>query len=187
MAKITYANKVALNEQSDIANENKTTYSDMNEIKEVVNENDTNVGDLSSLTTAIKDSIVGAINELNSPVNNILWEGGYYMSATQVANLSKKVSEQKHGIVLVWTNYENGQIQNNGVNCFFIPKKFVELYPSMGHGQLLIHGWNGNIGKKYVYISDDKITGFANNSEVVTENNIAFYNNQYVLRYVIGV
>lgn len=38
MAKITYADKVALNPQPSIANENKVTDSDMNEIKNSVNE-----------------------------------------------------------------------------------------------------------------------------------------------------
>ena len=40
MAKITYADKVALNENADVADINKCKYSDMNEIKAVVNAND---------------------------------------------------------------------------------------------------------------------------------------------------
>ena len=39
MAQITYANKVALNENPEIANINKVTDDDMNEIKQVVNDN----------------------------------------------------------------------------------------------------------------------------------------------------
>ena len=39
MAKITFADKVALNPQPSIANENKVTDADMNEIKSVVNSN----------------------------------------------------------------------------------------------------------------------------------------------------
>ena len=39
MAKITYTNKVALNENPEIANINKVTDDDMNEIKQVVNDN----------------------------------------------------------------------------------------------------------------------------------------------------
>lgn len=37
MAKITYTNKVTLNPQSSVADENKVTSGDMNEIKSVVN------------------------------------------------------------------------------------------------------------------------------------------------------
>lgn len=39
MAQITYTNKVALNENPEIANINKVTDDDMNEIKQVVNDN----------------------------------------------------------------------------------------------------------------------------------------------------
>lgn len=66
MAKITYTNKVALNENPEIALINKVTDDDMNEIKSVVNTNDDNVGDITTLTTATKTSTVAAINELNS-------------------------------------------------------------------------------------------------------------------------
>lgn len=64
MAKITYTNKVTLNEQPSVADINKVTDDDMNEIKSVVNTNDDNVGTLSNLNTTDKTSIVNAINEL---------------------------------------------------------------------------------------------------------------------------
>lgn len=70
MAKITYTDKVTLNEQPSISAENKVTDDDMNEIKNVVNTNDDNVGDLSNLKTTTKTSIVEAINEI---VGEILW------------------------------------------------------------------------------------------------------------------
>ena len=66
MAQITYTNKVALNENPEIADINKVTDDDMNEIKSVVNTNDGLRGDLSTLTTTTKTSTVAAINELNS-------------------------------------------------------------------------------------------------------------------------
>ena len=76
MSKITYENKVALNVNSDIADINKVTASDLNEIKNVVNENDNNttnnsnaIGTLSSLNTTNKNNLVGAINEVYK--NNI--------------------------------------------------------------------------------------------------------------------
>lgn len=64
MAKITYTDKVTLNEQPSISAENKVTDDDMNEIKNVVNTNDDNVGTLSNLKTTAKTSTVTAINEL---------------------------------------------------------------------------------------------------------------------------
>lgn len=63
MAKITYTNKVALNPQPSIADENKVTDSDMNEIKSSVNTLYDNQGDLSSLQTTTKTDLVSAINE----------------------------------------------------------------------------------------------------------------------------
>ena len=119
--------------------------------------------------------------------NKILWSGGYYMHGNQEITLSEPISKQKNGIVLVWTNYENSSAQSNGVNCHFVPKKYVEMHSGVGHGQLMINGWSGNIGKKYVYISNEKIKGYAKNSQEITENGIKWCNNQYVLLYVIGV
>ena len=66
MAKITYANKVALNPQPSISEENKVTDTDMNEIKTSVNTLYDNQGDLSSLATTDKSSMVNAINELKN-------------------------------------------------------------------------------------------------------------------------
>lgn len=66
MAKITYTNKVALNENPEIALINKVTDDDLNEIKSVVNTNDDNVGVLTNLTTTAKTNIVAAVNEVNS-------------------------------------------------------------------------------------------------------------------------
>lgn len=145
------------------------------------------VGLLSDLTTENKNSLVAAINEVNNPTNNILWSGEYFMKASQTITLSQSVSKQKNGIVLVWVNYENEAAQNNGVNCFFIPKSYVQNHSGKGHGQLLIHGWDGNIGKKYVYITDTKVSGFDGNEQAITQNGIVFHNDEYVLRYVIGV
>lgn len=119
--------------------------------------------------------------------NKILWQGGYYMHQNQTITLAEKISEQKHGIVLVWTNFENSTAQNNGVNCHFIPKEYVNMHPGVGHGQLMINGWSGSIGKKYVYVSDATIKGYVENSQELTENGITWCNNQYVLRYVIGI
>lgn len=69
MAKITYLDKVALNENKDIPDNNKVKANDMNEIKNVVNTNDANVGDLADLNTKDISNIVNAINEVNDKFN----------------------------------------------------------------------------------------------------------------------
>lgn len=69
MAKITYLDKVALNENTDIPDNNKVNANDMNEIKNVINTNDANVGDLADLNTKNISNIVNAINEVNDKFN----------------------------------------------------------------------------------------------------------------------
>ena len=64
MGKITYQNKVALNENPSVADINKVKASDMNEIKQVVNANYDDVGNIADLNTEDISSIVNAINEL---------------------------------------------------------------------------------------------------------------------------
>lgn len=66
MAKITYADKSAINQNTQIPDVNKVNASDMNQIKATVNANDDKVGELSSLNTTNKSSIVAAVNEVNS-------------------------------------------------------------------------------------------------------------------------
>lgn len=65
---ISYTNKSDINTTTTPV-QNKVSASDMNEIKSVVNANATLMGDLTTLSTTDKSSIVGAINEVNTPVN----------------------------------------------------------------------------------------------------------------------
>ena len=69
MSKITYTDKVTLNENPNVADINKVRAGDLNEIKNVVNANDDNVGDLADLKTADVSSVVNAINEINDKFN----------------------------------------------------------------------------------------------------------------------
>ena len=64
MSKITYTNKVAINENIEIPNINKVTDSDMNEIKNVVNNNDdelitTNTNLTNATTYSTTEKVVG--------------------------------------------------------------------------------------------------------------------------------
>lgn len=92
MSKITYADKVALNINQDVADVNKCNATDLNEIKEVVNNNDDNIGLLSNLNTTDKSSIVNAINEVitNTKVSiaKIITNGeGSYTTNTKVTGI----------------------------------------------------------------------------------------------------
>lgn len=72
IAKITYANKVNINTNSNVADINKVIDSDMNEIKTVVNTNADNLGDVANLVSA--SNVVDAINNTNtySTTNEII-------------------------------------------------------------------------------------------------------------------
>lgn len=61
MSKITYANKVALNENADIPNVNKVTDDDMNEIKAVVNNND---DDMTTINTNLMNATTYSTDEI---------------------------------------------------------------------------------------------------------------------------
>lgn len=83
MAKITYEDKVALQDDTSIADINKCKASDMNEIKSIVNDldddvvqnmadiasNTSHIGTLENLSTTTKNNLVGAINEVNNQFN----------------------------------------------------------------------------------------------------------------------
>lgn len=59
--KLTYANKVALNENADIPNVNKVTDDDMNEIKAVVNNND---DDMTTINTNLMNATTYSTDEI---------------------------------------------------------------------------------------------------------------------------
>ena len=70
ITRITYSNKVDLNENTSIANINKVMASDMNEIKSVVNNNATNIGDMDNLVGGA--DLVSAIASLDTALGEIV-------------------------------------------------------------------------------------------------------------------
>lgn len=118
----------------------------------------------------------------------LLWSGAYYMSASQIVTFAEPVSKQKSGIVLIFSEYVDGVAKNQTFVCHFIPKFLVATHGGSGHSIHMTNGTNAFACSKYVYISDDQITGHANNENTGTGNNgVTFTNNRFVLRYVIGV
>ena len=89
MSKITYADKVTLNENPNVADVNKVKANDLNEIKNVVNANDDNVGDL---TTDVS-SVVNAVNELVDKVNYEISTSGNWT-----------IKKYDNGYVEMWLN-----------------------------------------------------------------------------------
>lgn len=133
--------------------------------------------------------------------NQILWEvedgeDGYYMYEGQTAELKidgypSKISKQPHGIVLVFSHYDNveGKADDTSWSTHFVPKEMVKL--NNGGGQTFLMPINAGLstfGSKYLYIYDDRIVGHVTNDKNGTaESGITFRNQDYVLRYVIGV
>lgn len=118
----------------------------------------------------------------------LLWSGAYYMNENQTASLSEKVSKQPSGISLVFSEYYDGEAKNQTFISFFVSKKLVTTQSGRGHSFILSTSNFGYMGTKYLYISDDKIVGHANNASTGTAGTgVKYTSNRFVLRYVIGV
>jgi hypothetical protein len=136
---ITYEDKVALNENAEIADINKVTAGDMNQIKQVVNgqkqeidTNSLNIGTLSSLNTIDKSSIVNAINEVNMILGTIIESGSdengswvKYSDGTMICYKNKSFGDIYIGSV--WGSmYESAKLE---IGDF--PQPFVGNFPSI--------------------------------------------------------
>lgn len=119
----------------------------------------------------------------------VLWQStGWYMNASQTISLSEPISQQSNGIVLVFSLYRDGVAEDASIQSFFVSKKEVELLPGAPHTFfLMINSGFSVIGAKYLYIDDQTITGHATNSTSGSNNNMTYNNDNFVLRYVIGV
>lgn len=113
------------------------------------------------------------------------------MKADQRANLSQKISSQKHGIILIWSAYEEADLaaKDYDFNFKFIPKAFVSLNLTGNGVDIMLNRASLNaVGSKYIYISDQYISGHASNVEnKKTVGGLVLYNKYWVLRYVIGI
>lgn len=119
----------------------------------------------------------------------LLWEGVYYMSASQTATLAEPVSKQRSGIVLVFSRYSSSTAQDYHFNTFFVPKYQIENHAGCGHTFVMTTDATFSVfAAKYLYLHDTHIAGNANNEATGTGAcGITYANNGFVLRYVIGV
>lgn len=146
-------------------------------------------GDSINLTTNPGNKV--SINGYKYGVNNVLWNsGGYAMNASQTATLSQSVSAQAHGIILIFSYYYNNTGDDSHFCSFFVPKEFVATFPGVGMVFNMRRHMVFAPATKYLYITNTKITGHANNWESGTANTAAgvnWANNTFVMRRVIGV
>lgn len=143
--------------------------------------------DFKKITIQNKD----VINDVIYAKNNILWGPDYmYMNGNQTINLSQKVSDQKHGIVLMWQAYSDGKPQSWDFNYTFIPKIHTLVFPAGGVTCWLSNSSGNTITTKYLYIYDDKIQGNAINelgSTTRSGSGTITNSKNWVLTYVLGV
>lgn len=117
----------------------------------------------------------------------ILWEGGMYMTGGHKAEYSEPVSKQPNGIVLVFSEYYDGEVRNQTFVSHFVSKKVIAAHPGTGHCFWMCTSNMAYCATKYLYLRDDGVTGHANNNLVLTGSGITLNNNRFVMRYVIGV
>lgn len=173
MAQITYADKVALNTNPQIADINKVNDSDMNEIKSVVNQNDTNVGDLSSLATNDKSSLVGAINELNNKNLKKLWENSNPKNNFIAQNITLSSDDYDY---LIWFYYDDTG------NNYSMSRQHLK-----GSGTVFNHAFAGsvtNISRTIARVSDTNYN--INECMSVTTSGSTTTNNRLIPAVVYG-
>lgn len=119
--------------------------------------------------------------------NRILWTGGMYMTSGHVIAFSEKASAQPNGIVLVFSEYYDGEVKNQTLSSHFVSKHTINDHSGVGHNFFMMTSNVAYCATKYLYIRDDGITGHANNNLELTGSGITLKNNRFVLRYVIGV
>ena len=117
----------------------------------------------------------------------ILWEGGMYMTGGHRIEYSEPVSRQPSGIVLVFSEYYDGEVRNQSFVSHFVSKKVIAAHNGSGHSFFMCTSNVAYCATKYLYLRDDGITGHNNNSLALTGSGLTLANNRFVLRFVIGV
>ena len=126
-------------------------------------------------------------NTWSTPTGTVLWSGAYHMTASHTATLTRNVSTCPTGIVLHWQAYVNGSAANQDQLYCFVPKTHVASFAGGGVQMPLMTSGFGNVGCKYVYVYDDRVTGAANNNQSGTGSSITYNNAYWVLTQIIAV
>lgn len=127
-------------------------------------------------------------NGFSTAAGTVLWSsGGWAMAANQTANLAYNVSTCPTGIVLHWQPYTSSTVRNYYHHWQFVPKEQVASYAGTTVGVTLSSSKFASIATKTLYVSDNRVTGHADNAATGTANGITYANNQWVLTQIIAV
>ena len=116
-----------------------------------------------------------------------LWDGALHMNADQVVTLSAPISQQPHGILLVFAAYDPGPgtITNYMTMPCFVPKQ------AMNYWWWIPVFWENTwqMCTKQLYVTNTQIQGHANNVGVHNKANTDINVNglYFTLRRVYGV
>lgn len=115
------------------------------------------------------------VGEKNILEQKVLWDDYSYMNASQTVNVP--ISQQVHGVMLMFCAYSDGQPHNWDWISYIILKKEAEILN--GGGRVFPMGNSDGItATKYIYIYPNKIEGNDANQQGNSKN--------YVLRKIIG-
>lgn len=133
----------------------------------------------------------GSWSVVYSGAGKVLWSGNYVLTAAQSLTFSEKLSQQQHGVVLVFSRYASSGVQNYAYSCHFIPKMIFTAMSNTSANMNLIMSTGGfeYVAGKSFSITDTGITGSDTNDDAGTSalSGITYNNGMFALRYVIGV
>jgi hypothetical protein len=116
-----------------------------------------------------KETPAGALLQIQNylPPQTSLWAGAAYMVASSTVTPTKKLSQCKHGWILVWSDYDPGV----GANDYDFIYSYIPKYAGVLNGKShlfplpisLSSTAYASTGKR-LYIYDDKLVGHDDNS-----------------------
>lgn len=116
-----------------------------------------------------------------------LWDGHVWMSADHTATLSAPISQQPHGIIIIFALYDptTSSVTNVMTNPYFVPKTAINY--DYVFTMFWESGWKA--GVKRVSVKDTQIVGNATNNKVTfkTGSGLTLDEQWFVLRRVYGV
>ena len=116
-----------------------------------------------------------------------LWDGFVWMRADQTATLSAPISQQPHGIIVIFALYDptTGGVTNVMTNPYFVPKTAINY--DYVFTMFWESGWKA--GVKRVSVQDTQIVGNAQNDKATfkASSGITLDERWFVLRRVYGV